>query len=122
MRKKTSNIVWQDTQHQELFDILELVKAPESGAEILTKLRDYTHSHFMLEERYMVMLEYPEREEHIQAHTRFREEIDQLLSNDQSHDPQFREIIATFLTEWLTRHVLGIDKKLEEFIARSDIK
>lgn len=122
MRKKTSDIIWQDAQHQELFDILELVKAPQSDPQVLTKLRDYTHSHFMLEERYMEILDYPDREEHVRAHTRFREEIDELLDNGHGDDPVFREIVATFLTEWLTRHVFGIDKKLEEFILASEVK
>jgi hemerythrin len=34
----------------------------------------------------------------------------------------FREIISTFLTEWLTRHVFGIDKELEDFIMQADAK
>ena len=34
----------------------------------------------------------------------------------------FMEIIATFLTEWLTRHVFGIDKKLEDYILHSSAK
>ena len=33
-----------------------------------------------------------------------------------------REIIATFLTEWLKRHVFGIDKALEKFLVESDLK
>ena len=37
-------------------------------------------------------------------------------------DAVFREIIATFLTEWLTRHVFGTDKELEAFILQSYAK
>ena len=44
------------------------------------------------------------------------------MQSDQQLDAQFREIISTFLTEWLTRHVFGIDKELEEFILRSPAK
>lgn len=120
--RKTSDIIWQDAQHQVLFEILDLIKQPEAGRELLCRLEDYTQYHFALEEQYMAELEYPGREAHIQAHDRFRQEITQLLSDGQELDAPFRELIATFLTEWLTRHVFGIDKQLEDYILQSDAK
>jgi hemerythrin len=117
--RKTSDIIWQDTQHQLLFKILEDIREPGSEAAVLHKLQDYIDSHFSLEERYMEVLNYPGREAHVQAHDRFRNEIERLLSDDAPYDDLFRDIIATFLTEWLTRHVFGIDKELEAFLLRS---
>ena len=70
----------------------------------------------------MVQLNYPGRDEHVQAHDRFRAEIANILSGEEQHDALFMEIIATFLTEWLTRHVFGIDKKLEDYILQSSAK
>ncbi len=122
MRKKTSDIIWQDSQHQELFDLLDLLGSPGGDDEVLQRLRDYTHYHFGLEEHYMEVLDYPGREEHLAAHERFKGEIDRLLDQHEAHDAQFREIISTFLTEWLTRHVFGIDKKLERFILESEAR
>jgi hemerythrin len=58
----------------------------------------------------------------MQAHARFRKEIAGLLQDGEEPDAMFRELIATFLTEWLTLHVFGIDKELEEFILRSPFK
>ena len=115
--RKTSDIIWQDTQHQVLFDVLELIKHPDSDAEVVLKLRDYTENHFTLEERYMEELDYPGLAEHVESHNRFRQEIEELMG--QELDPEFRDLVATFLTEWLTRHVFGIDKQLEEFILAS---
>ncbi len=115
--RKTSDIIWQDTQHQVLFDVLELIKDPDSDLEVVLKLRDYTENHFTLEERYMEELEYPGLAEHVESHNRFRQEIEELMG--QELDPEFRDLVATFLTEWLTRHVFGIDKQLEEFILAS---
>jgi len=120
--RKTSDIIWQDAQHQVLFEILDLIKQPEADRQVLCRLEDYTRYHFELEEQYMARLEYPGTDAHIRAHDRFRQEIAQLVSGSQPLDDQFREIIATFLTEWLTRHVFGIDKKLEDFILQSDLK
>ena len=120
--RKTSDILWQDAQHQVLFEILDLVSEPGCDTTVLDKLRDYTETHFSLEELYMLELDYPGREDHIRAHDKFREEIDRLLHEGEAHDPQFMAIISTFLTEWLTRHVFGIDKKLEDYILKSAAK
>jgi hemerythrin len=120
--RKTSNIIWQDAQHQALFEILDLLKDPAADRQVICKLENYTEYHFALEEQYMAELGYPGRDEHIKAHDRFRREIAQLLQEGQELDAMFREIIATFLTEWLTRHVFGIDKELEDFIQQSEAK
>jgi len=119
--RKTSDVIWQDAQHQVLFEILDLIKQPGAGSHVLYKLRDYTETHFALEEHYMAQLDFPGRDVHIQAHDRFREEIE-LVVDGEEPDDIFREIIATFLTEWLTRHVFGIDKELEVFILQSSAK
>jgi hemerythrin len=120
--RKTSKIIWQDAQHQVLFEILDLLKEPTADRQVLHRLEEYTRTHFALEEQYMQELGYPGRIEHMQSHARFRKEISELLEDEQELDAIFREIIATFLTEWLTRHVFGIDKKLEEFILQSPAK
>ncbi len=117
--RKTSDIIWQDAQHQVLFQILDLIKEPGADSHVLSRLRDYTETHFYLEERYMAELDFPGQKAHVQAHNRFREEIEQLVGTGEDPDDVFREIIATFLTEWLTRHVFGIDKELEAFILQS---
>jgi hemerythrin len=120
--RKTSDIIWQDAQHQVLFEILDLIKEPGVDPGVLEKLRDYIENHFSLEEKYMEQLDYPGRSEHIESHDRFRIEINQLLAAGDDKDPVFMDLIATFLTEWLTRHVFGIDKELEAFILASNAK
>lgn len=120
--RKTSELIWQDTQHQKLFQILDLLKSPGADREVLCRLEAYTEYHFELEEQYMLQLGFPGRDEHIVAHNRFRDEIGGLLQGGEELDLQFRELIATFLTEWLSRHVFGIDKELEAFILRSCVK
>jgi len=104
-----------------LFDILDSVKASGVDNNVLNTLKDYSENHFSLEERYMIELGYPARDAHIQAHNSFRLEVEQLLEGDEP-DAVFREIIATFLTEWLTRHVFGTDKELEAFILKNPAK
>lgn len=120
--RKTSELIWQDAQHQVLFQILDEIAEPGSAVDVLEKLRLYTETHFSLEEQYMEQLEYPGRDAHRRAHDRFREEIYQLLQPGQVHDEAFMQLISTYLTEWLTRHVFGVDKELEAFILDSDAR
>lgn len=118
---KTSNILWQDAQHQVLFEILDLIREPDAGDGVLLRLRDYTENHFALEELYMQRTGFPGLEEHVRAHDRFRAEVEELL-RDREADALEREIIATFLTEWLKRHVFGIDKQLEAFLEACELR
>jgi hemerythrin len=120
--RKTSEIIWQDAQHQVLFEILDLIREPGADREVLCRLKDYTENHFFLEEHYMAVLDYPGRAAHMAAHDRFRKEIDGLLGGEMEPDAQFMQLIGIFLTEWLTRHVFGVDKELEAFILRSKCK
>lgn len=117
--RKTSDVIWQDAQHQVLFELLDRLKQPGADGRILQRLQEYAENHFALEELYMHALAYPDREAHIESHDRFRMELAQLVDEDREFDELFQEIVATFLTEWLTRHVFGIDKQLEAFILQS---
>lgn len=116
----TSDVLWQDVQHQVLFEILDEIRQPGADGRVIQRLRDYTETHFTLEEQYMEKLGYPDREAHRQAHDSFRREIDEVLDSGDC-DALFRDIISTFLTEWLTRHVFGVDKKLEKFLLQSGV-
>jgi hemerythrin len=120
--RKTSDILWQDAQHQVLFDILDQIRQPESEGQALSRLKDYTENHFALEELYMVQLEYPDRAAHTLAHNQFRDEILGLLATEEEPDAAYRELIATFLTEWLRRHVFGTDKKLENYLLKIGVR
>ena len=121
--RKTSEIIWQDKQHQVLFEVIdEVAQQQRSDQSILQKLQCYAENHFAIEEEYMIQLEYPGREEHIRAHDQFREELNEMVAQRDHYDHHFEQLLSTFLTEWLTRHVFGIDKNLERFILESDVK
>ena len=117
--RKTSEVIWQDAQHQVLFQLLDEVAAEGSASDVIRRLKYYAESHFALEEEYMRVLDYPGREEHVRAHNRFREELEQMSLDVEDHDAVSRQVISTFLREWLTRHIFGIDKELEAFLLAS---
>ncbi len=120
--KKTSEIIWQDTQHQLLFELIDQLKENQIDPGIFAKLNSYAENHFSLEEEYMRVLNYPDAEEHIEAHNKFRTELEIMVAEQHTYDENLRRSLSLFLTEWLTRHVLGIDKDFERFVMESEYK
>ena len=120
--QKTSDIIWQDTQHQVLFDLIDQIKEVPFDRGILIRLKLYAEHHFILEEAYMELLTYPLAEAHIAAHDRFREELAAMMETDPSMSQLLQDSLSDFLYKWLKLHVLGIDKKLEDFVMKSDSK
>ena len=120
--QKTSDIIWQDAQHQVLFDLIEQIKQVPFDPEILTRLKLYAEHHFVLEEVYMEKLDYPGRAAHLEAHNRFREELAAMMETDPGSHQSLQNSLSDFLFTWLKLHVLGIDKKLEDFVMQSKVK
>lgn len=119
---KTSELIWQDTQHQTLFRLLDDLKREEFDVSVIHQLRLYADHHFCLEEAYMQALGYPDIVQHIKAHNRFREELGQLTRDPDSLNHQIRTSLSRFLEEWLKRHIFGIDKEFEAFVLNSGRK
>jgi len=119
--KKTSDLIWQDAQHQELFRIIDSLTT-EDGRKALDRLKIYVKHHFSLEEEYMRQLNFPGTEAHIKAHRAFDEKVKSLLADQTFYDDKFAEDLTVFLTDWLNNHTMGIDKELEAFVLKSESK
>ena len=120
--KKTSELIWQEKQHQVLFELIDQINAHDVDDRTFQKLFDYAENHFSMEEEYMIKLNFPGTEEHIRAHDKFRAELKSMMQEFTSYDELFRPALSEFLSEWLKGHIYGIDKKLEEFILKSSFK
>lgn len=120
--KKTSDLIWQDAQHQQLFKLIEQLNESPVDDQVFRHLFDYAENHFKLEEAYMQQLDFPEAEEHIRAHDKFRDELKIMMRDCADYDDVFRLALSEFLTGWLKGHIFGIDKKLEQFILQSNHK
>ena len=120
--EKTSDIIWQDSQHQILFQLIEQIREVPFDPEIIVKLRLYAENHFTLEEIYMEKLCYPDAEAHRTAHNRFRAELEALTEIEAGSSRELQAALSDFLYKWLKMHVLGIDKKLEDFVMNSSAK
>lgn len=120
--QKTSDVIWQDTQHQVLFELIDRIKETPFDPDVLVRLKLYAEHHFVLEETYMKQLDFPHAEAHIRAHDRFREELEAMMETDPSMHESLQVSLSDFLSEWLRLHVLGIDKILEAFVLESKSK
>ena len=120
--QKTSDIIWQDTQHQVLFELIDRIKEVPFDPDIFVRLKLYAEHHFILEETYMAELNYPHAQAHILAHDRFREELAAMMETDPTMHTSLQISLSDFLYKWLKLHVLGIDKKLEDFVMKSAAK
>jgi len=119
---KTSELIWQDKQHQKLFELIDQINTSDVDASVFRQLFEYAECHFVMEEEYMIKLEFPDAEEHFRAHDKFRSELKAMMKEFTSYDELFRQALSEFLREWLKGHIFGIDKKLEAFILKSPYK
>jgi len=118
---KTSDLIWQDAQHQELFRIIDSLTTAD-GRKALDRLRSYVDHHFSLEEEYMNKLDYPGTEAHVRSHRNFDNKVKEMLADQTFYDDDFARSLAQFLTEWLNNHIMGIDKEFEAFVLSSERK
>jgi len=125
---KTSDIIWQNTQHEELLKIIESFKSSTNpGLELVDKLNEYVTHHFRLEEKYMEITAYPDKDRHIRLHRIFAENVKKMelskhIIEEGLRDDAFRNHISDFLHDWLIKHLMGIDKELEAHIMKSHLK
>lgn len=114
-----------DSEHQKLFDIMARVDALIHNDELydrfdqivglINELNDYTHFHFNDEEKLMEEYHYSGLEAQKKAHRIFYDELDK-IDLDQVDDDQeaYLEDLLKYLMNWLSGHILGMDKKIHD--------
>jgi hemerythrin len=82
-------------------------------------LTDYVVLHFAAEERYMLEIGFPGFEGHRAAHESFREDFDVLLADyaRKGPTPLVALTMHNWLSDWLRRHVGGLDVEIGAFAA-----
>jgi hemerythrin len=118
-----------DAQHRKMFDMInDLYEAMQdgSGSSILKPLlhavKDYTVTHFALEERYMSEAGDLGLRAHRQEHLELIDKVDDLL--DQLPDGGAALSIETlvFLRGWLVTHICGTDMKMAPYLKRKRLE
>ena len=112
-----------DKQHQELVKMLnELFEAMSKGKgqdvlkPILTKMANYTVTHFGYEEKLMGQHQYPESPDHKAQHVAFIAKVTELMNKVKSGNTMITMEVGNFLKEWLVKHIGGTDKKFGAYL------
>ncbi|MDE2371936.1 MAG: hemerythrin family protein [Burkholderiales bacterium] len=108
-----------DEQHQILVGILnELADSLQAGIDdwdesvALTKLVDYTESHFAFEEGLMRRVGYPGVDAHEQEHRLLFQQVAELMTRSTAGERVGTQALLVFLRDWLTTHIMGTDRAL----------
>ncbi len=115
-----------DKQHIKLIGLInQLNDAIQSGhdqealAGVLDELVAYTMYHFGTEERLMELYAYTELAPHIERHEQFLIDITTFIERYQERSsPQLAKDLITFLSDWLSNHILRTDKELASFLTQ----
>ncbi|MDX9974110.1 MAG: bacteriohemerythrin [FCB group bacterium] len=107
-----------DTQHQKLItlihdlnDAMKVGKGKDVVGKIIKELVDYTVVHFRQEEGYFAKFDYAETEQHIAEHKAFIAEVSKFQEDFNNGRLGLSLNVMNFLSNWLTKHIMGTDKK-----------
>ena len=116
--KLSVNVNEIDGQHKKLIDMLNYLndamkagQAKDVLGRILDGLISYTAHHFGTEEKHMVATNFPDYAAHKAEHEQF---VTKVLEFKQGFDEGNAFVtmeIMQFLCDWVSKHILGTDKK-----------
>ena len=122
-KKYETGILWQDTQHRQLIDLMEKLSdsnAREADPKMFTYttafLAMYVTHHFNLEAQYMTTYEYPDREFHLKEHTKYIAMVKEFRRDHTSFSVEGSVFLEKNILKWILDHIMDNDQKLGEFI------
>lgn len=117
-----------DRQHRKLFELLnELYAAMQDGhaneviGKVLERLVDYTVYHFAYEEKLFSLHGYPEDAAHRAEHAQLTSQAKALAERLKSGQGDVPMATLKFLYDWLSRHILGSDKRYAPFLLQQGV-
>ena len=116
-----------DNEHKKLFEIMGRVDALIHNEDLydrfdeilnlIDELKDYTVFHFSDEEKLMEEKGYPALEAQKKAHRGFVDKLEEINLDEVDEDQEaYLSDLLEYLLHWLTGHILGMDKKIGEFL------
>jgi hemerythrin len=117
-----------DNQHKELVKLVnELHDAMTAGkgntvmGDVLNRLIDYTVNHFAAEERLMQQHHYPDYPAHKAEHENLTSKAVEIKQKFDAGKMVLGVEVMNFLRDWLTKHIMGVDKKYGPFFSEKGI-
>ena len=112
-----------DMQHKNLVNFInELHQAMVEGhgkeqlGKILANLIKYTQIHFKTEESYLATHQYPDYVNHKSEHDQLTKTVQDFQSKFQKNEVGLTIEVMDFLKNWLSKHILGSDKRYGPFL------
>jgi hemerythrin-like metal-binding protein len=113
-----------DDQHKQLIGMInclidnqEARVDSEPVADVLQTMTQYAAYHFKTEERLMEKFDYPQYASHQTAHTEFKAKTARFCMDAIAHKNALAGEVLTYLSAWLTHHILESDMKYKAFFA-----
>ena len=118
-----------DQQHQQLvqilndfYDSMQVGKSDDILMKILDDLFCYARQHFATEEKYFKKFGYPETEEHMEEHAKFKNTVFEFVNDLNAGKIGLSFSILDFLKQWLYSHIMDTDKKYASFFNEKGLK
>jgi hemerythrin len=89
---------------------------------VLTRLVDYTKFHFAAEEKLMSSNQYPGYLSQKTEHDNLTKKVSDIKARLDAGNMVVTVEVMTFLKDWLTKHIMGLDKKYSSFLNSKGIK
>ncbi|MBF0319180.1 MAG: hemerythrin family protein [Nitrospirae bacterium] len=99
-----------------LFESLSTKKGSSSIGPILDELIDYTKYHFAAEEKLLKRYSFPWALGHKQEHDELTKKVIDFQRQFKDGKAMVDLALLNFLKEWLTKHIMGTDKKYSAFL------
>lgn len=118
-----------DEEHKRLFELInDLITAKEKSENKsiaiqlgLEFLENYVVSHFENEEETFDQTDYPEKDAHKKLHEELKRQVQSYKSKFAEHGEEVIDDLIKFSTNWLTHHILEVDRKYVEFCIEKNI-
>lgn len=118
-----------DSQHKRLVELINQLHDAMSqgrGREVMGKVLDglisYTRTHFAYEERLMAARAYPSLAQHKAEHDALTKQVLDLQSQFLAGQAVLTLQVMKFLKDWLSNHILEVDKKLGAYLNTKGVK
>jgi hemerythrin len=118
-----------DDQHKKLFNLInQLHDAMSAGkgkaivGTVLDEMLDYTRTHFTAEEKVLEKVAYPGLPEQKKQHKIYVDKIIEMQQKLQGGSLTVSMEASQFLRDWLTNHIMVIDKKYASYLTEKGEK
>jgi len=121
------NVPLIDYQHKhliaminELNDALQIGKGNDVSGKIVRNLVTYTKTHFKTEEDLFAKFRYPDSARHKMEHDAFIKKVEVFSDELEKGKLSLSMDIISFLSDWLSHHILGTDRKYIQFFKENN--